>query len=221
MFLYELQRATEIESLFHAQVFHLARADEASNTRAQRLETLEADVKTLQKQAAARDVDERLATSKLRMETQQGKLNACSTKLEGQAEGLEKLAKRVEELEVAKAATPLSPPPPPAPSAPEEVKESDGKEELIRAELDVLFDERDALVALLAQASDRISKLEDLVRVLTAQKSSPTLSAPSSSASASPVVTSAQTLPVQTRKGGNAAVAISVPKGNGLAFTGW
>ncbi len=71
-------------------------------------------------------------------------------------------------------------------------------------DLGILFDERDALAAQLQQATDRISKLEDLVRALTAQQS------PATSNGSSPSLY--QILPVHTNDG--QPLELRVPKGH-------
>lgn len=82
MFLYEMQRHSEVEALFKAQMFRLARAEDASNATGARLGKVEDDVKDVKKQVTSQEVEERLATSRVRFNAQQTKIDACDQKLE-------------------------------------------------------------------------------------------------------------------------------------------
>ena len=101
MFLYEFQRQTEVEALFNAQMFRLARAEDASNATDARLGKVEEDMKDAKKQVAAKDLEERLATSKMRFHAQQNKIDACEQKATLQHKRMDELAASVKQIEEA------------------------------------------------------------------------------------------------------------------------
>jgi len=164
MFLYEMQRETELESLFQGQLFRLAKTEDASVQYEKRMTQVEAGMKALvaevvkldlQRWVAARDEE---ARSSALMSDHTSVIKTCLGRLDEHADNLDRLAAKIDRA---------------APPA-QQVPVAGATEQLTRlhTDIDLLFDERDALVDLLGQATARITKLEDLVRVLTVQKSS-------------------------------------------------
>ena len=197
MYLYELQRESEVETLFHGQIFRLAKAEEETQTHSSQLHDLEAQTQALHKKLAANDLSARLSTSTARTDALQAKLSEHTLQLDEQATRLAKLE------------TPAAASIPPSFLLSEDIhtlKTSLGKAD---AEIQTLFDERDALITLLNQSNSRIDKLEDLVRALTLQKTS---TSPLSSAEGGGART--QLLAVKTTHG--ESVDLAVPKGLGF-----
>ena len=98
VFLYEMQRQTEQERLFHGGMFRLARAEEKSEAQNASILELQRQLKTFERQLRSKDVDERLATSRVRMDAQQAKINEQSTRINGQEECVKALEQRIEEV---------------------------------------------------------------------------------------------------------------------------
>ena len=204
MFLYEMQRDTELESLFQGQMFFLAEAEDQSQSQEARIIELEEQVKALQTKVAAKDMDERLATSKVRTDALQAKLGQQARRMDSQGERLVLMEVKLDALSLTNKAKNDEP----GSGALARQLES-VKADLTSADLDiqVLFDERDCLVTLLEQAKARITSLEGNVRALTGQCSSRGSNA--SSATGSPPLT--QLLPVKTNNGD--LIDLAVPKG--------
>ena len=191
MYLYELQRESEVEALFHGQIFRLAKAEEETQTHSSRIHHLEAQTKALHKKLTTNDLSARLSTSAVRTEALQAKLSEHTLRLDEQATRLATLE------------TPAAAANPPSFLLSEDIhtlKTSLGK---VDAEIQTLFDERDALITLLNQSNSRIDKLEDLVRALTLQKTAPPSAAES-----------VQLLPLKAKNG--ETVDLAVPKGQGF-----
>ena len=191
MYLYELQRESEVEALFHGQIFRLAKAEEETQTHSSRIHHLEAQTKALHKKLTTNDLSARLSTSAVRTEALQAKLSEHTLRLDEQATRLATLE------------TPAAAANPPSFLLSEDIhtlKTSLGKAD---AEIQTLFDERDALITLLNASNSRIDKLEDLVRALTLQKTSPASAAES-----------VQLLPLKAKNG--EVVDLVVPKGLGF-----
>ncbi|KAK3708339.1 hypothetical protein LTR37_011604 [Vermiconidia calcicola] len=224
MFLYEMQRETELEKLFQGQMFELARAEDRSDSLEATFKDLEERTKALQKQIASKDVEERLATSNTRTDALKAKTKSHDERLQSQGK---RLGLVEEELRTSRSPQPTSQ----VAVTRQELTACAGKLEnhaqqlsiqsteirSISSELTttndditVLFEERDAMVTLLNQASERIEKLEGLVRALTMQNSSN--GSNTSSMSGSPTAT--QLLPVSTSNG--TILDLSVPKGKAL-----
>ncbi|KAK4916001.1 hypothetical protein LTR49_015912 [Elasticomyces elasticus] len=158
MFLYEMQRQSEVEHLFQAQMFGMARADETTNSTSSRIAKLEAELKKTQQ----------------KVEAQQSKIDATNSKMKEQGERLQSLAASVEEIRAANAAGIKT-------TAVEiALAESLGG---LKADITDLEGEQDALIAVLKESNDKIAKLEDLVRELTGQ-----IAELSKSAASSPVM---------------------------------
>ena len=188
-------------------------------------------MKRLQIQVTAKEANERFATSKVRMDAQQAKLQQYERCLNGQNERIAELEKKLTASKTGvkstkEAATGL---------LLVAADHSDGlatnaqlKADLatVNEDISVLFDERDALANLLSEANQRIDKLEDLVstchiqsrkyaantasqqvRAITRQNSN--CGSNSSSNHGSP-----QLIPTQTSNG--QALDLSVPKGRPL-----
>ena len=102
MVLYEMQRARETECLFQHQMFQLARAEDHSQAQDKRIAELSDQVKDLQKRLTNKELEERLSTSKVRVDALQGKFNQYNQQLGEQGELLATLEKQLQILETAK-----------------------------------------------------------------------------------------------------------------------
>ena len=98
MFLYEMQRETELERLFQGQMFELARAKDTSRAQQSKVAELEEQMKSVTKQLRARELDDRLASSKVRIDSQNAKINEQSVRINKQGELLENLRDQTEAL---------------------------------------------------------------------------------------------------------------------------
>ncbi|TKA79511.1 hypothetical protein B0A55_02437 [Friedmanniomyces simplex] len=199
MFLYEMQRQTEVEKLFQAQVFGLARADATANSTSARVQKLEAEMRKLRPQVDASDVQERLTTSKVHFTAQQAKIDACNTQLELQDQRIAALVTSFEALKAVQTVDAHA-------ITAQEALTADMT--TVQGDVEALYDERDALINMLNESNSRIQKLEDLVRQLTLQ-----ISLSTSPSNASPAMT--QRLPVQNTNG--QAIELAVPRGTGLS----
>ncbi|KAK4546417.1 hypothetical protein LTR36_002094 [Oleoguttula mirabilis] len=199
MFQYELHRQSEAESLFQGTMFQLAQAEDQSKDHETRIARLEGQLKVVQRQLQVKDVEERLATSKLRMNQQQTKLDECAAKLRANEKLLEAFSHKMAEWTQAKAAGEQ-----PKTATKELLEEVTG----IKDDVDELYNEKEAMCTLLEDGGTRITKLEDLVRSLTLQWSTST----SPSNAGSPSMT--QRLPLQTANG--QFVDLLVPRGSGM-----
>jgi hypothetical protein len=220
MFMYELQRQSELERVFQGHVFRLANAEDTANDQSARITKLDTFVKEIQAQLASKSVDERIRFSKIRMDAQELKLNDTSSAVSKTEQKLQDLEKAIADLKGEITTKLATPPPAPAPEpepepertpttpAPDAAELTD-----IREDVDILIDSRDALVTLVTGCEDRIARLErqnaklvDLVCALTLSESS--------SPGSSPPQT--QRLPVQTTNG--ESYELCVPKGTGLTL---
>ncbi|KAK5738195.1 hypothetical protein LTR17_006225 [Elasticomyces elasticus] len=198
MFLYEMQRQSEVEHLFQAQMFGMARADETTNSTAIRIAKLETELKKTQQKVDVKDVQERPETSKIRFQAQQAKIDDTNTKMKEHGERLQSLAASVQEIRAANAAGIKTT------AIETALAESLGG---LKDDITDLEGEQDALIAVLKESNDKIAKLEDLVRELTGQ-----IAELSKSASSSPVMV--QRLPMRTTNG--QSLELAVPRGTGL-----
>ncbi|KAK0288327.1 hypothetical protein LTR91_021910 [Friedmanniomyces endolithicus] len=199
MFLYEMQRQTEIERLFHSRMFDMAKAEDPDDSTAIRMQKLEADLKDLRKHMDANDLQERLATSQVRFTAQQAKIDACDAKSALQDQRIATLETALANVNTVKTANP-------DPTLVEEAVSNDLT--TIQADVDALYGERDALINMHNESNARIQKLEDLVRQLTLQ-----MSISNSPSSASPAMV--QRLPMQNTNG--QAIELTVPRVGGLS----
>lgn len=99
MFLYELHRQTEQERLFQGQMFELAREKGSRGAHESRMNAIEYQLSTLSKLARSKDVEEQAATSKLRLDGQQAKINEQSVRMNDFDQYLRSLQERVDDLE--------------------------------------------------------------------------------------------------------------------------
>ena len=204
MFLYELQRAAEDESLFRGTLFRLTRADSASEDHATRLTRIEEALAAMERAMTVSDVQQRLAGYKIRLDAQGVAISEYKAKSDAQGAEIERMKAEVARLKETIAA-----------GAVEEAAKScpvlKAEVETLQLEVGYLFEDRDALLENQRDQMLRISRLEDLVRSLTAQQTS---ASAATSGNVSPLV---QTLAVRAPNG--QAVALTVPKGNGIALT--
>ncbi|KAF2165283.1 hypothetical protein M409DRAFT_24662 [Zasmidium cellare ATCC 36951] len=151
MFLYELQRQSESEQLFKNQMFRLARSEDASTIQQRRIEELEGKVVGLEKKIMEKVHEERIATSQSMMHMLGAKIKGVTEKVEGLEGAIGSLSARVEEV------------------AQERTKEtSDGQAEdkkaafvkMMKAEIDVLFEDRDGILDIIGGLKARLAELE-------------------------------------------------------------
>lgn len=203
MFLHEMQRQTEMEKLFHSKSLRLARAEDVSNCTVTRVAKVEQDlVQQMEIVSLYEDAIDRFDICRARLEAQEQRLEDIEQRLEINKTHVSAAQKDITDLEAAHAA------------GKETIKteaEVNADLGLVQKDVDMLFDERDAMLEIWKESSHRISKLEDLVRQLTLHM----LNNPSSP-TPSPVAT--QRLPVQTTNGQN--VEQSVPRGMKFTING-
>lgn len=154
MFLYEMQRQSESEELFRNQMFQLARNEDASARQQQRIEHLEAKVMQLQQVTTNKEVEERLVASKSTMQMLAEKVNGCLKRIEGLEAVMEKAKSRIEAIERGLEEKK-------AEAAEEEAPASNAAfETMMKAEIDVLFQDRDGMLAMIVAIQERIASLE-------------------------------------------------------------
>ncbi|KAK5109279.1 hypothetical protein LTR62_007153 [Meristemomyces frigidus] len=216
MFMYELQRQTEVEKLFHvctkaihhpssmtlnmqqAQMLRMARTDDVSHDTLARILQLEKEMKAIKQHVTVKEVQESLATNNARHEQQAAKIEECTAKLNANTERTKQIFQALETLKAT--------PPVIDQSATEEVT---AKVIALDGDITTLFNERDPLIEMLSESTSRISKLEDLVRLLTVQLS---LGRGNSSALSDTSTPPTQQLPV--KNAGREAISLAVPKGS-------
>ncbi|KAK1081694.1 hypothetical protein LTR33_004468 [Friedmanniomyces endolithicus] len=197
MFLYEMQRQTEIEKLFHSRMFELARTEDPDDSTTNRVQKLEAELKDLRRHIAGQDLQERLATSQVRFTAQQARIDACDAKTKLQDQRIANLEDTLAKPEAVQPADPNT-------TLVEEAVSNDLT--TIQADVEALYGERDALINMHNESNARIKRLEDLVRQLTLQIST-------SPSSTSPAML--QRLPMQNTNG--QVIELTVPRGGGLS----
>ena len=207
MFLYEMQRETEVESLFQGQLFRLARAEDTSVAAEARLGLLEKRIAQLEQRAIARDIEQRLATSRMRLDRQDQSLNKCT---EHMIEVDARLAEVEEQLKSRQLKLTDSAPTCNASLPTDSTEDTTDASPawdaaVIKAEIDVLFHDRDGILDLINEAKERIDKLEDNVRALTLQNTA---------AKTPRLDTPPQRLPMHTPHG--TPLDLGVPKGSPL-----
>lgn len=211
MFMYELQRESEVESLFHDHMFRLAKQDDKSAEQEKRIAALETRLTQVERAAASKDIEERLATSKVTMKVQQGKIDSCTgqvkdleTKLSDVQKELETLRSKQEEATTQRVDDQAAARPDTQTMA-DEISELRSKPlhllPFANKCLDVLFDDRDGILEMITEVKSRLVTLEDNIRALTIQGTS--IKTPS---------VSPQLIPVQN---GNGQVVhdLEIPKG--------
>ena len=201
MFAYELQRQSDVESLFQGSLFRIAQQDEVSSSHESRIAQLERSLRATQAELQLHDIVANLATCKTRVSAQQNLINACAAKLEAHGTRLAEVNREIEGFAAARAE---------GANLTTKVKELVTELTTSREEVDTLFGERDAMITMLQESGTRISKLEDLVRSLTLQLSMG--SASPSNGSSSPAM--AQRVPLTFSNG--QTVELEIPKGRPL-----
>ncbi|EME48208.1 hypothetical protein DOTSEDRAFT_167884 [Dothistroma septosporum NZE10] len=160
MFMYELQRDSEVESLFQDQTFRLAKQDDKSAEQEKRIAALEARLAQVEKAAVSKNIEERLATSKVTMKVQQGKIDTCT----GQVKELESKFSTVQkELDALRTKQEK------AANKPIEQEEAAPDVQTMADEINVLFDDRDGILDMIADVKSRLVNIEDNIRALTIQ----------------------------------------------------
>ncbi|PIA99112.1 hypothetical protein CB0940_02525 [Cercospora beticola] len=217
MFLYEMQRQSESERLFHAHMFRLARSEEDIVAQAGRFNAIEARIAKLDQQVANSNNELRITASEGRLVQQQQKIAECLDRLanvegksatmtgqldtlkQDQVEAAAATANAIKEA-TQTAATATS-----ANGAQQGNGPSTEAFDIMKQEIDVLFKDRDGIITKLADVNSRIDSLMSAVQQLAAGSNTsitPQLTA------ASPVT---QRLPARTNHGD--LVDLSVPKG--------
>ncbi|KAK5132011.1 hypothetical protein LTR08_000432 [Meristemomyces frigidus] len=195
MFAYELQRQSEVESLFQGSLFRLSQAEDTSTSHEARIAKLEAQLQATQHQLQVLNIQDQLTASKARVSTQQATIDECAAKLDAHNTRLTDMARKITAFAAAKAEGEK-----PATTIAQLLEEVT----VIHAEVDTLFNERDAMIAMLKDSGDRITKLEDAVRALTLQLSSTSARGPPAAASAALSPATAHKMPAPTANGGAA-----------------
>ncbi|KAF7189176.1 hypothetical protein HII31_09598 [Pseudocercospora fuligena] len=205
MFLYEMQRETEAEKLFHAQMFELARAEDHTHVQDRRIKELETRLVQLERKMAARDVDERIATSNVRLNAHQEKLNACSGRLGRAEQKLATVDQRLEELKKSQEDAALAAAT--AASTPEITLSNTHSEDMatMKEEINVLFDDRDGILSMVKEVKENVARLDLNIKQLSVQRSS-TNSSPAST----------HRIPIKNPNGD--LVELSVPKGSSFSL---
>ncbi|KAM3422930.1 hypothetical protein BST61_g413 [Cercospora zeina] len=213
MFLYEMQRQTESERLFHAYMFRFARSEGDIVAQTARLNALEAHVRKLDHQSANSNNEARITASEGRLAEQHQKITEYHARLARMEDKSASIADQLTilEQEQAKAAevTALAIKEAAASAtAANSAGQGDGvltvAFDIMKQEIDVLFKDRDGIITKLAEVNSRIDGLVKAVQQLAT--GSGTAITPSLS-TATPV----QLLPARTNHGG--LVDLSVPKG--------
>lgn len=75
MFMYQMQCQSDAEELFHGQLFQLAKMEDETQVQDKRIWELEEQMKDLSKKALTEDIEQRLATSKVRTDALASRLN--------------------------------------------------------------------------------------------------------------------------------------------------
>lgn len=198
MFEYELKREAETEKLFHHTLLNLHEQNSTTKNHEARLQKLEFQLDAMGKQLKVREIDERLNSNKLRIRVQSSKMDEMENKLQQHDQTLKQLADDVaQKRDASKPAAEYA-------HFSEQLAGVKGDLDGINSDVDTLFGERDALINMIEDNNDYIKRLEDLVRSLTLQLSSP----PSGS-------TSAMTHRVPFKN--TAGVHLEIPKGSGFA----
>lgn len=158
MFLYELQRESEAERLFHSQMFRLAKSEDEVAVQSRRFAEMQSRMLKLETQLALQGQaqEQRIAAHEARLTEAEGKLSAIADQLNN-VQKLEKEiaaaaideAKRAAQDAVAADAVPSCGAFP------------TNEFHNMQVEIDVLFHDRDGIIAKLTAARDRI---EDLVQ---------------------------------------------------------
>lgn len=219
MLLYELQRESETEKLFHAQMFQLAQDETARLDQERRIKDLETRLKKMEEQTATRDQLRVSTTSTAKLiQAQQGKLNECIARLD---EVEKKLGEVEEQLQILRettsaTATVASEAGTAATVASTAVAElaaplpKSAELAMMKEELNVLFDDRDGVLRMVDEITSRVDVLQGSVRALTLQKSS--------SVSCQISQAPSQRLPLRTSNG--TLLDLSIPKGSPLVALG-
>jgi predicted RNase H-like nuclease (RuvC/YqgF family) len=175
-------------------MFEMAKAADVSQDTVARIQQMAEDMKQLKAKLPTTDLAKRLTNSQLRIGPQQIQIQECMDKIQTQQAELDRLRDAL------------------AGDSHQDKPVAEQKAQIAALDTNIadLFEERDALVDLLADSNARITKLEDLVRQLTLQLST----APHPNTSPA----STQRIPVQTTNG--QSIALSVPKGSALRSAG-
>lgn len=154
MFLYEMQRQTEEEQLFKNQMFRLARTEDASTMQERRIKELETNVVHLEKVATNKGMEERLATSKSTMQMLTEKVNGCLKRMDGLEAVMQKAKNRIEGVERGLQENKTE-------AVVENAPESKAAFAMImKGEIDVLFQDRDAMLIMMNDIQERLASLE-------------------------------------------------------------
>ncbi|CZT19707.1 uncharacterized protein RCC_05559 [Ramularia collo-cygni] len=198
MFLYELQRQTEVEKLFQGQLFKLAQQEKSDANDKERMNCLEKRLATLEKEAT----HGRVATSAALLKVQGDKIKTCSTRVDSFDEKLAGVDAQLERLntQAKEAADALAAYQAKQAEVAAAVPEQDPVLITLKQEVDVLFLDRDNILVMVDEAKTRLTRLEENLRALTLQRM------PQARSPALP-----HRLPVTTSNGSQ--IDLGVPKG--------
>ncbi|KAK5167773.1 uncharacterized protein LTR77_007472 [Saxophila tyrrhenica] len=153
IFAYEFMRKTEAEKLFRGHMFDLAGTQEQASTNESRFWEMEDQIAGLRKQLMSKDVEDRLATSNMRYHILQTKNLQQDRRVEGHGKRLAELEAKLSDVAEMKMQA--------------ELDTLNAKVTAYKTDIDMLFQERDSLADQLDEASKRIAKLENTIRLLT------------------------------------------------------
>ena len=216
MFLYEMQRETEAERLFHSQMFRLAKSEDEVAAQARRFNDMESRMRKLEVQLAAQAAkdEKRIVANEASLSEQQQELFRCTSRLmeaeekllaianslntvkelqEGAAAEAADAVKKAAQDAVASAATN---------NAAVTVDNFDADSfHTMKLEIDVLFNDRDGILGRLTEVNDRVESLvKDVHQLKIGGSRSPSVQS-----------ATAQRLPVTSANG--ALVDLSIPRG--------
>lgn len=199
MFLYELNRDSEIESLFQGQLFRLDRTEDTTKEQAARLTKLEESFAQLKLQLERNKwteaMGERLTKTETRMHSQKSHLGLCATALESQEERLARVEALVKSTMALKGKTDIG-------GGNVQGETNAAELSTIKEDVEVLFDERDHIVKMLEDIDGRIKQMDEKLQEISKEKEKPVTPAAS------------QRLPV--RQNGGAPLELNVPRGSPL-----
>ncbi|KAK4505179.1 hypothetical protein PRZ48_003142 [Zasmidium cellare] len=151
MFLYEMQRESESEQLFHNQMFRLARNEGASSAQQRRIEGLEGKVVQLEKAMKERAVEEKLAANQITIRGLMDKVKDLAKMIEGLDEKLNELQDKVDQVAEQRRDSVAGA------GAEEATKAAFAQ---IKEDMDILFHDRDGALAMIQDLQKRFAVLE-------------------------------------------------------------
>lgn len=192
----ELQRQTEVEELFRGHMFKLASQERSDADDKERMNALEKRLQQLEKQS----IHDRVATSTALLKVHSDQIKTCGSRVDAFDEKFTtvdtQLATLQKQASETAAAVKIAQEAAEKPTAPEQ----DPALKTAKQEIDVLFVDRDNILAMVEDAKTRLTRLEENLRALTLQR------APAAKSPGIP-----HRLPVTTSNGSQ--LDLGVPKG--------